>query len=144
MYVKILYRDDYGNFFRTSEVINPSWEDVLKTISKMEGDLCSSISLNKGFDNEGNEDMFDEYMGICGGENNIYIGFISTQNPDEQEWVLCSSQVRSDEFIEVMCGQPGSFPKDRCVGLEDILLAAETYFKFGKRSEKVLWRSIPR
>lgn len=139
MFVRILYCEDYNEIPNGGrEIEDPTWDNIRDAILELNGGNRSNLVLRKGYDDE-----YEELMGIGGGgDNGLYVCFIGSQKPGEPEWKLFDPSKISEEPIEIMAGQPTWYARSSCIGLDEVLKAAETYSKFGKRDETLSWESV--
>ncbi|MGF1485817.1 MAG: hypothetical protein ACFBSE_01750 [Prochloraceae cyanobacterium] len=124
MYITILDYEHLNGILKKNRKKNPTWEDIRDEIIQLKGDNWSSVYLRKE-----ENDEFLEFMGIRRFKDNLYECIIYTQDSNELEWELYDPSKLSAES-----------DLTRCVALNQVLKAAETYAKFGKRDPLLNWR----
>ena len=124
MYVKVLDYEHFNPIVIKKTIETPGWEDIQKEIIELKADNWSNVHLRKS-----NDDEYQEFMAIRRFKNDLYECIISTQNPNKPDWELYDPSKLSEEP-----------DLSRCVNLNRVLKAAETYAEFGNRDPSLNWR----
>ena len=136
MFVKNLTYEDLTDVHGSiKEVENPTWDEIREVILGLNGDTRSTITIAR--------DPEEGYMGIGGGaEDGLYICFICSYLPDEDDWTLCDPSKSADQYVKIMAGQLAGYALRSCVDLNSVLKAAEIYGKFGSTDQSLCWDKL--
>ena len=103
------------------EICNPSWDEVKNLILQLDNDKKTLVTF-------GDYDM-GYYMAIGGGCDK-YILYLSFED-EEKIFELVNSEETEECYVElVVGGQRGRYPKSSCICQSEVLIAAETFFKY--------------
>jgi hypothetical protein len=141
-----------GSDSRPSLIKHPTWEQIKNAIFSLNGHTRSTVLLEKEYDEEGQKNDIKEFMSIAGGgKNQLYVcdfysyeGEYGNRNYEGEhgELVLFDPSKPWNLEIEIMREFPTNFPVAQCLKIEPILVAAETYSRFGRRDESLHWAYI--
>lgn len=140
MFVKLLDYDNDEDFTYRVEgggaIENPAWADICDAILSLNGRNRSVVVLCSNRDDE-----YEERMEIGGGgDNQLDVGYRITEAPDDPDWQLCNPSQSSEEGVEIVAGLASYYARSSCVSVSEVLKAAETYAKFGRKDETLQWR----
>ncbi len=112
------------------EIYDPSWNEVRELILQLDNRKKTLVTF-------GDEDM-GYYMAIGGGCGQ-YILYLSFED-EEQIVELVNSRETEACYVElVVGGQRGDYPKNSCINLEKVLMAAKTFFETQTPDNRLLW-----
>lgn len=134
MYVKRLFYDDLSdsaNYCPSCEIVNPDWDDVVNIIKKLDGRYISEVTMDTGDE--------DNYLCVAGGNDGLFILYISLDDNSECHTLLNPCPVKSRINKLVTGGQIADYEDKICVGIETVLDVAEIYFRTGRISDKYDW-----
>lgn len=113
------------------EIYNPSWDEVKELILQLDNDKKTLVTF-------GDYDM-GYYMAIGGGCGK-YILYLSFED-DEKIFELVNSKKTEECYVElVVGGQRGRYPKNSCMRQSEVLVAAETFFKYQIPDKNLIWK----
>lgn len=143
MYVTSLYAEGEGSYIEKN---NPSWEQIRSVIHALNGYHLSGLSIGKEYEEEKRKYDTKEFMYIAGGgENRSYIcNFYSYEDgygeEDDSELILYDpSKSWKGEEIAIVDVFLNFHPPARCLNIDTVLVAAETYSRFGKLDKSLHW-----
>ena len=113
------------------EICNPSWDEVKNLILQLDNDKKTLVTF-------GDYDM-GYYMAIGGGCDK-YILYLSFED-EEKIFELVNSEETEECYVElVVGGQRGRYPKSSCICQSEVLIAAETFFKYRIPDKNLTWK----
>lgn len=128
MFVTVVGVGHDGNF---SPLENATWESVEQAIRHLNGeDLCDVLL---GIEAEAPQMM------ICGGEDGK--NYLCTVTHDgETYYTLTVLQPKDNAMILIACGGvEGAFPSHYISDLENVIIAAKTFYEQGERDISLNW-----
>ena len=138
-----------GNDSSPTDIDHPIWEEIKRAILALDGRIRSSIFLGKEYEDKERQGEIKEFMSIAGGgENGLYICEVYYYEGDygncdykgnDGNLVLFDPDKSWEEEIEIVREFPTNFSATQCFKIEPILVAAETYARFGCRDESLHW-----
>ncbi len=136
MYVKRVFYDDLSNpnnyFFH--EINESDWNDILKIIKGMDGQLISQITMDNGDE--------DNYLCIGGGNNGLFNLYISLDDNSKIYTLINSNPIKSKMNKLVTGGQEAYFEDYICVEIKAILEVAKFYYETGEVLDKYNWEIL--
>lgn len=140
MYVTSLYAK---SDFNVIDIMNPTWKQIENTILALDGWQLNTMTIGKEYEEEERKDETRDFMTIAGGgENKLYLCHIYSYESQYSEIMLYDPFKSWDEKIEIVNTFPEIYSAIRCVNLDSILVAAETYSRFGRRDKSLHWGYI--
>ena len=141
MYVTHVQIQNKSNNF---SIKNPTWEQVKDTILSLNGDNLNTVFIEKEYDDGEKKGDIKDYMTIAGGgTNRLYICTIFSHENFPDEISLYDPSQSWDETARIVHIFPGDYPMKLCLNLDSILVAAETYSRFGLRDKSLNWGYSP-
>ena len=123
------------------DIEKPTWEQVRNAILALDGSNPNTIIIAKEYEEKERKGDTKDFMAIAGGgKNELYVCEICY---NEGEWVelwLYDPSKSWDEEIEITRIFDETY---RCHNLDTILVAAETYSRFGLRDTSFHWGDSP-
>lgn len=137
MYVTNLFAEGNG---KEINIEHPTWNQIKNTILALDGWELSLITLGKEYEDREREGDTKEFMSIAGGgENKLYVCTIYYYEGEYEEVVLCDLSKSWEETVEIVRVFPMFFPPAQCFNIDKVLVAAETYSRFGFRDKSLHW-----
>lgn len=135
----------------TSEtyIDNPTWGQVKSNILALNGWDLYLVTFEKTYEEGKRKGDTKEFMAIAGGGlNQLYICQIYSYEGEYRDYeyegehselILFDPSKSYEEKIEIMNVFLEFYPTARCLKLDIILVAAETYARFGKIDKSLHW-----
>ena len=127
----------------------PKWPEIKKAIFALDGWDINAIILGKEYEYKEGQGDTKEFMSIAGGgENGLYVCDVyyyegdygnCDYEGDNGELVLFDTDKSYEDQIEIVRVFPTNFSAAQCLKIEPVLVAAETYDRFGRRDESLHW-----
>ena len=123
------------NGMGSESIINPTFDEIKEMVLNLNGKNKTFITIGS---NSGKEsDYF--YMTIGGGNNGLYIAFISYKNNNEIHTLIDKTKSKTKSIEIVVDGEIAPHPECYCVNQETILRAIKTFYNEQKPDETLDW-----
>jgi len=117
----------HGTTFNEEVVMNPTWEDTVRLLRKLDGEQFTLIF----FEASGTDSA------LVGGGSEYFIVSITI---DDNIYTLMNDKQGNREIFLVVGGQLGNYCDNICIEFEPMLEAIKYYYETGKLLETYTWK----
>jgi hypothetical protein len=115
-----------------SRVEKPTWEEIRAAILALDNDKFGVVNLTR---------VWGGYPGmiIAGGTNSDFSGYVCTLYDKSRDEFTLAGTGSDDVYEIVVGGQSSDYPSIVVSTRDDVLTAAETFARYGRRDERFQW-----